>query len=354
MAQRKKNAKKKKKRNVHTTSKKLTKKTVKNATKKSNKKTTSGSKSGKKGKEKSVSSLKKKFLKKDFPLKKEKVEKTDLKKLPTLEKEEQEVKQSKKRNPLLIASIICLLLAILLMIPYGVTNYQSEASEKILDVPKFIKLKEECCNYSATFSTLRSAWSLKHDLKKIISEYQILECDGKTYYYNAEKDYTITEYGVRNGVIFNQVYITYGIGNSCDIDTTFKKLELLADDFSLEDAKKDGNYVIDGKKIYNQDAYTTFMENIENNILSTLRIVKTTKDGDVVITDLEYLSEGKYKVTYDGTRDRNSKDHNSIIAYKYEKIGIYKNKLYAFNGSKLTSNLIKTENAYYLFDIPEA
>jgi hypothetical protein len=40
-----------------------------------------------------------------------------------------------------------------------------------------------------------------------------------------------------------------------------------------------------------------------------------------------------------------------MTAYRYEHIGIYKNKLYAYNGSKITTNSLDTEDVYYLFDV---
>ena len=265
-------------------------------------------------------------------------------------KKESKPKKRRKIRLLVILAILCLGLGILLMVPYGTTVYNSEASGKVLDVPKFVKLKEECCNYSATFSSIRSAWSLKQDLDEIIAKYQVLECNNKSYYYNEESDYTIVSYGIRRRVIFNEIYINYGKGNSCNIDTKFKKLELLPDDFSLMDAKKDGNYVIENGKVYNKNAYSEFMENVKNKVASVLRIVKETKEGDVVITDLEYMSNGKFKVTYDGTRDRNNEDRRSITAYRYEKIGMLGNKFYAYNGEQIVEKG-KIEDVYYLLEL---
>ena len=189
-------------------------------------------------------------------------------------------------------------------------------------------------------------------MEQLIASYQKLNCDNKSYVYNEKGDYTITEYSLKKGKIFNEITITYGKGNSCELDTTFKKLEFLPNSFSLEDAKKDGNYVVTKEKIYNPEAYTKFMEEVEKKNVNTLRIVKTNEEGDLLITDVEYLKEGKIKVTYDKTRDRNNKD-NYIMAYKYDHIGIYKNKLYAYNGSALNNDVIKSKNAYYLIDIPK-
>ncbi len=236
-------------------------------------------------------------------------------------------------------------LVVLYQFPYGVSTHLSEASKKRLDVPKFMKLSEECCNYNAIFSGPRSYDALKKEMEKIISQYEILDCDGKHYYYNREQDYTITEYGFIKGKIFNKVYINYGIGNSCSIDTQFRKLELLPNDYSLKEARKDGNYVIDQDTIYNKETYYTFQENVKQKIPSTLRIVSTVNEGEVVITDIEYLSDGKFKVVYDGTRNSKSNE-KGIIAVKYNHLGVSKGKLYAYNGDEVS-------HGYFIMKIPE-
>lgn len=295
----------------------------------------------------------KEFLKSKKGIQKNGLQKSEkIKIIKNEESLEQKEREKKIRRILLGIAISCLVLAILLMIPYGVSTYKSGASNKILDVPKFMKPKEECCNYSITFSSPRSVWALKKDVEKIISRYDRLNCDGKNYYYNAKENYTVTEYGVHRGIFLNQVYFTYGIGNSCDIDTKFKKLELLNDDFSVEDAKKDGNFVMEGEKIYNKSAYDNFMANVNAKIPSTLRIVTTTKEGDVIITDLEYLNSGKFLVSYDATRDRNNKNPHSIVAYKFEYLKLNKNKLYAYNGDKLVIKNAKKYETFYLLTLP--
>ena len=238
------------------------------------------------------------------------------------------------------------------MIPYGKRSYFSEASNKNLEMPKFLKLKEECCSYTATFSSLRSVWALKKDMENILKNYEVLNCEGNTYYYNENENYTITDYNIKQGILFNQILLNYGNGNSCNIDTKFKKLELLPSDFSLEDAIKDGNYVIKDNKVYNKEAYINFMDNVKNNIPSTLRIVTKNSNGAVLITDVEYTKEGKYVISYDGTRDQNNKDNKSIVAYIFEHLIISNHKLYAYNGEKLKVNGKKYET-YYLLDIIE-
>lgn len=264
--------------------------------------------------------------------------------------EKKKTLSNKSRKILIFISIFCLILAFFLVIPYGTTNYKSEASGKILEIPKFSKLSEECCMYGTTFTSIRSYSSLKNELEKIISKYEKLNCDGKEYFYNKEEDFTITEYEVKRGLIFNKFFITYGNGNSCEIDTSLKNIELLPNNYSIADAKKDGSYVIENGKVYNSDSYNDFLDNVSKKIPSTLRIAALTKEGDLILTDLKYLSDGKFKVIYDGTRDQLNGE-NAMIAYVYEHIGVYKNKLYAYNGKEITKNMLKTKDVYYLFDV---
>lgn len=291
---------------------------------------------------------------------KETSKKIEKKKLPDLEvetkrkeiieevfEEEKKVVPKKRKFKLKWLFFVFFLggLVVLYQFPYGVSTHLSEASKKRLDVPKFMKLSEECCNYNAIFSGPRSYDALKKEMEKIISQYEILDCDGKHYYYNREQDYTITEYGFIKGKIFNKVYINYGIGNSCSIDTQFRKLELLPNDYSLKEARKDGNYVIDQDTIYNKETYYIFQENVKQKIPSTLRIVSTVNEGEVVITDIEYLSDGKFKVVYDGTRNSKSNE-KGIIAVKYNHLGVSKGKLYAYNGDEVS-------HGYFIMKIPE-
>lgn len=249
--------------------------------------------------------------------------------------------------------LFIILLIVFINVPLGSSIYKSGASNKKVDVPRFMKLKEECCAFTATFSSFRSVHSLKHDLDKIISGYEVLNCDNKTFYYNSKENYTVTDFVVRNGKILNEVYISYGAGNSCNIDTRFKKLELLPNDFSIEDAKKDGNFVIVNDKVYNKEAYDNFMNSVNTGVHTTLRIVTLSKEGDVIITDLEHLKDGKFMVYYDNTRDRLSNNHNSITAYKFEHIKLLKNKLYVYNGDKLVIKDAKKFETYYLLTLPE-
>ena len=286
------------------------------------------------------------FFKNLKPIKKEKELKVKQEKTSKIQTE---VSKRKKRKWIILI-VILFLLILFLLVPFGKDLYLSGASNKNLEAPKFMKLKEECCSYTATFSSPRSIVALKKDMEKIIKEYKVLQCNNKTFYYNASENYTITDYSFKKGIVFNQLSITYGVGNSCDIDTKFKKLEVLPNDFSIEDAKKDGNYVVEDGKVYNKEAYINFMDQVNQKIESTLRIVTTNENKDVLITDVEY-KDGKYVVSYDGTRDKNAKNNKSIVAYKFEHLIVSDGKLYAYNGDELVTKKAKKYETYYLLDV---
>ncbi len=250
---------------------------------------------------------------------------------------------------LILLSILCLILALLIIYPYGTTNYKSEASGKVLDVPKHVKLKSECCMYNASFTSPRSAGVLKYELKTILKSYEKISCNGNDYYYNKDDDYTISEYNVKRGFLYNEINITYSMGNICEIDTTFRKIELIPNEYTLEDAIKEGYYTITDEGIKNEDNYNEFLKKIENKEESSFRIVRNNENGYLTITDLTYLDDGRFKVTFDGTRDPDSK-YDTIIAFVYSKIGIYKDKLYAYNGENITKDMLKTSDVYYIMD----
>lgn len=246
--------------------------------------------------------------------------------------------------------LVFLFFLVFFLFPSGESYYLSGASNKNLEAPKFMKLKEECCAYNATFSSPRSLRSLKKDMEKILDQYEVLQCDNNTYYYNKQENYTVVNYSLKNGLFLNQLSLTYSVGNSCDIDTKFKRLELLPSTFSLEDAIKDGNYVLDGDKVHNIDAYTNFMDQINQKKESTLRIVKTNEQQEIIITDVSY-KDGKYIVSYDATRTNDDKNNKSIVAYKFDHLTVSDGKLYAFNGSKLKIKDAKKYETYYLIDV---
>lgn len=99
-----------------------------------------------------------------------------------------------------------------------------------------------------------------------------------------------------------------------------KGLEELPEIYTLEQAVKDGCFVVTHNKIYNKDKLDRFIENTginsQNRIEDKIRIVQFTIEGDPIITDLEYkitdetyllsgkpVNKTKYIMKVDNTRD---------------------------------------------------
>lgn len=120
-----------------------------------------------------------------------------------------------KKKIIIVLCVIIVLVIGLKFLPLGTKKVMMGASLIDLEVPKLSSIKEECCMYSATFKTLRGKSVIKKELDKVIDSYDKIYCDGKVQYYNKDEDVTISEYGLKGGILFNTFYITYSKGNAC-------------------------------------------------------------------------------------------------------------------------------------------
>lgn len=113
-------------------------------------------------------------------------------------------------------------------------------------------------------------------------------------------------------------------------DITNVGIENLPKDYSLEQAIKDGCFVITNNKIYNKNRLDEFIQNTEVNAKSrkedTITIVQYTREGDPIITELSFKikdetyilsGENVNKTTYilkrDNTRDSHAERQEIII-----------------------------------------
>lgn len=105
-------------------------------------------------------------------------------------------------------------------------------------------------------------------------------------------------------------------------------LENLPKEYTLEQAIQDNCFVITHNKIYNKDVLTDFIANTEINAKDrkedSVRIVQTTTEGDLIITDVSYKIKGNdpyydsipssnYIVKIDSSRDKFSKEEDRKI-----------------------------------------
>ena len=119
--------------------------------------------------------------------------------------------------------VFCILLLVffaLKYIPFGSKKAMMGASLIEIEVPKLVTLDSECCTYEATFKSIRSKTSLENEFKKIIKDYVKFDNNNQTYYCNFKDNYTILDYTINSGFIFNSLHIKYELGNKC-IDESF-------------------------------------------------------------------------------------------------------------------------------------
>lgn len=86
-----------------------------------------------------------------------------------------------------------------------------------------------------------------------------------------------------------------------------KLLEEIPQEYSMQQAIKDGCVVISYNAVFNNIRLNSFITNTnadnENRKSDFIRIVEYTIEGDPIITDLEYKKDDGYILTYDNTRD---------------------------------------------------
>lgn len=118
-----------------------------------------------------------------------------------------------------IVIVIILLIVIFIslkFIPFGTKNMMMGASLINIEVPKLSSLSSECCSYEATFKSIRSKSILKKELDEIMSKYQEISCNNKTYYYDPNNNITYESYELSGGLFFSTYKISYVKNKMCD------------------------------------------------------------------------------------------------------------------------------------------
>lgn len=124
------------------------------------------------------------------------------------------------KKVIIIVLILVFCFFIIKFVPFGNKKAMMGASLIEIEVPKLSTLDSECCKFEATFKSMRSKSSLKGDFEKLLKKYMKVECDNNTYYYNTSGNYTILDYEIKGGFIFNKLHIKYETGNKC-LDSLF-------------------------------------------------------------------------------------------------------------------------------------
>lgn len=116
--------------------------------------------------------------------------------------------------------------------------------------------------------------------------------------------------------IYNGIETNYNtlnnneVGNNVtgnQIDTKNASLEELPQNYTIEQAIKDGCFTVTYYAVYNKEYLDNFIEktkhDAQNRVASTIRIATTTVEGDLILYDLSYDGEN-YTLKSDYTRDK--------------------------------------------------
>ncbi len=149
--------------------------------------------------------------------------------------------------------------------------------------------------------------------------------------------------------IYNGIETNYNtlnnneVGNNVtgnQIDTKNASLEELPQSYTIEQAIKDGCFTVTYYTVYNKEYLDNFIENTkhdaQNRVASSIRIVATTVEGNLILYDLSYDGE-KYTLKSDYTRDK-------YMAEEERKVVINDD----IPGEFYTVNLIETDGAVEL------
>lgn len=120
----------------------------------------------------------------------------------------------------------------------------------------------------------------------------------------------------------------------------YLSIDELPEEYSFEQAIYDGCFIITDKQVYNLEILEEFIENTKitnkNRTSDILRIIKYTKEGDILITDVCYQKyQNRYVVVTDNSKD--------VFIEKSNKKAIVKNDL-----SGNFYGITKTENEDYI------
>lgn len=111
-------------------------------------------------------------------------------------------------------------------------------------------------------------------------------------------------------------------------------------DYSLEEAIKDNAVVVSNNTIANPDLLDNFIVNINTGKSAFLRLVETTIEGDLIITDIKY-DGNKVLIITDNTRDEFYEDSSKKISIdEYMHI----EEIFNFDKDSVVSSLIVYNN----------
>ena len=124
-----------------------------------------------------------------------------------------------KKNIIIVVFVSVILLLVFVgikLIPFGTKEAMMGANITRIEVPSLSSLEEECCEYEATFKTLRGKNSIQKELDNMVENYMEIDCNGKKVYYDLTHNITVFDYEVNGDGLFTIFTIKYNIGQTCE------------------------------------------------------------------------------------------------------------------------------------------
>ena len=132
------------------------------------------------------------------------------------------------------------------------------------------------------------------------------------------------------------------------IDTKNARLEDLPQNYTIEQAIKDGCFTVTYYAVYNKEFLDNFIENTkydaQNRVESTIRIATTTVEGDLILYDLSYDGEN-YTLKSDYTRDNYMAEENRKVVINDDVPGRFYTIALRQDGETIRLELILTAEA---------
>ena len=129
------------------------------------------------------------------------------------------------------------------------------------------------------------------------------------------------------------------------IDTKNARLEDLPQNYTIEQAIKDGCFTVTYYAVYNKEYLDNFIENTkydaQNRVESTIRIATTTVEGDLILYDLSYDGEN-YTLKSDYTRDNYMAEENRKVVINDDIPGRFYTIDLRQDGEAITLELLLT------------
>ena len=191
------------------------------------------------------------------------------------------------------AAIVLAVLAGLYFMPF-VTTKAKDGSGRQWRVPFGASFVSEEPG-AITFQSYRSGYALAKDSENALRSGKEIKCYGNTYYYQEDKDVSLTGYTVKNGIPASVTY-HYESGNACkgwttDDEVAWELGDLKDADMTIDPLKAAEElewFVIKDGKALNPGIYNDFSRLVKQGVYSILRTM-VVENGEVKLIDIQLL-----------------------------------------------------------------